>query len=48
MAEQEPGSGQESSDGGHGWLPTAGAIVLLALVVAFGLCAGFCGTKCFK
>lgn len=46
MVDHEPGSERNASTNGGSWLPTAGAIVLLLLVVAFGLCAGFCGTKC--
>ena len=42
-----PEPNNESSNGWK-WLGTTGAIVLLVLVVAFGLCAGFCGTNCLR
>jgi hypothetical protein len=41
-------SNGDGSSGGWGWLATAGAITLLVVVVAFGLCAGFCGVNCLR
>jgi hypothetical protein len=45
---QDPDNSEKDPSSGLGALATFGAIFLLAVVVVFGLCAGFCGVNCFK
>jgi len=48
MQDPDIGREDESSTSGCGWVTTMAAICLLVLVIAFGLCAGFCGVNCLK
>ena len=48
MPDPERGSEREPSENGYGWVPTAGAIVLLVIVVAFGLCCRFLRREMFQ